>query len=211
MYIYESHIGGYYASDEEYDYDELYCETCGDSDRLLGEFDENDPYAFWECLTGDEDDLVLEDLDPYLSTIDFMDFMEENFKFDHPTYVYSIMWDKSHKHVVADTRKAIPRCLCYKTGFADDLADMLTPTAYNAYYDEYDRKVGPKFVDRIKISNATYLIYESESLWDVNTESRVLDGLTWIRWEYVTERHEEDEKAIVEYIKKEAAAYGNEK
>lgn len=208
MYIYESHMGGYYASDEEYGYDELYCETCGDSDHLLGEFDENDPYAFWEYLTGGEDDLVFEDLHPYLSTIDFMDFMEENFKFDHPTYVYSIMWDKGHKHVVVDTSRTIPRCLYYKAGFADDFADLLTTTAYHIYYDE---KVGPKFVNRIETSNATYLIYESEFLWDVNTGSRVQDGLAWIRWEHVTERCEENEKAIVEYIKKEAAAYGNEK
>lgn len=36
MYIYESHLGGFYASDEPLDYDMLYCETCGDSDFLLG-------------------------------------------------------------------------------------------------------------------------------------------------------------------------------
>lgn len=38
MHIYESHLGGLYASDE---YDEgytAYCEQCGDSDQYLGFF-----------------------------------------------------------------------------------------------------------------------------------------------------------------------------
>lgn len=35
-YIYESHMGGLYTSDEPLEYDDLYCEECGDSDRLLG-------------------------------------------------------------------------------------------------------------------------------------------------------------------------------
>lgn len=35
VYIYESHMGGLYVSREMYDDCDLYCETCGDSDRLL--------------------------------------------------------------------------------------------------------------------------------------------------------------------------------
>ena len=35
-YIYESHMGGLYISDEPLEYDDLYCEECGDSDRLIG-------------------------------------------------------------------------------------------------------------------------------------------------------------------------------
>lgn len=38
MYLYESHMGGLYTTDEEMDYDWLYCETCGDSDEYWGEF-----------------------------------------------------------------------------------------------------------------------------------------------------------------------------
>ena len=44
MYFYESHLGGIYTSDEEYSYDDLYCEECGDSDTLIGEYDS------WEDL-----------------------------------------------------------------------------------------------------------------------------------------------------------------
>lgn len=36
IYIYESHMGGIYFSDCEYNYDKLYCEQCGDSDWLIG-------------------------------------------------------------------------------------------------------------------------------------------------------------------------------
>jgi len=37
MYIYESHMEGYYTSDFQLDYDDLYCEQCGDSDTYIGE------------------------------------------------------------------------------------------------------------------------------------------------------------------------------
>lgn len=36
MYIYENHMGGLYASEELIEYYQLYCETCGDSDYLIG-------------------------------------------------------------------------------------------------------------------------------------------------------------------------------
>ena len=35
IYIYSCHLGsGLYVSDSEIPYDQLYCETCGDSDQL---------------------------------------------------------------------------------------------------------------------------------------------------------------------------------
>lgn len=39
MYIYQGHLGSLYATEYELDYDELYCEQCGDSDWLIGEAD----------------------------------------------------------------------------------------------------------------------------------------------------------------------------
>ena len=36
MYIYEGHLGTLYSYDHLLDYDDLYCEQCGDSDRELG-------------------------------------------------------------------------------------------------------------------------------------------------------------------------------
>jgi hypothetical protein len=64
MYIYESHVGSLYASEELYDYDYLYCETCGDNDRCLG-FAENREEALF--LFGDDynEDYVNKFLDEY--------------------------------------------------------------------------------------------------------------------------------------------------
>lgn len=39
MYLYEGHLGGLYTTCEILDFEELYCESCGDSDWLLGEFE----------------------------------------------------------------------------------------------------------------------------------------------------------------------------
>lgn len=39
MYIYEGHLGSLYASDLYFDYDDLYCEECGDSDDYIGQAD----------------------------------------------------------------------------------------------------------------------------------------------------------------------------
>lgn len=40
MFIYENHLdGGLYVSDEKLDYDQLYCEQCGDSDQFVGRAD----------------------------------------------------------------------------------------------------------------------------------------------------------------------------
>lgn len=36
MYIYESHMGGIYVSDDFRDFDDCYCEQCGDYDQLIG-------------------------------------------------------------------------------------------------------------------------------------------------------------------------------
>lgn len=37
MWIYESHLGGLYTMKEQQDFENLYCEECGDSDREIGQ------------------------------------------------------------------------------------------------------------------------------------------------------------------------------
>ena len=39
MFVYENHLGGLYCTDYEQDWDDLYCEQCGDSDDYIGCFD----------------------------------------------------------------------------------------------------------------------------------------------------------------------------
>lgn len=38
-YLYEGHLGSLYTDDDLCDFDDLYCEQCGDSDSLIGEFE----------------------------------------------------------------------------------------------------------------------------------------------------------------------------
>ena len=42
IFLYESHLGGLYIEDHALDFDELYCETCGDSDQLAVSTDDID-------------------------------------------------------------------------------------------------------------------------------------------------------------------------
>lgn len=37
-YLYESHLGDAYITKRKMSYDETHCDTCNDSDELLGEF-----------------------------------------------------------------------------------------------------------------------------------------------------------------------------
>ena len=48
MHIYEGHLGGLYTSDYVLDYEDLYCETCGDSDTYIGYADTREDA--WELL-----------------------------------------------------------------------------------------------------------------------------------------------------------------
>jgi hypothetical protein len=52
-YLYEGHLGGIYVSDDELDYDTLYCEQCGDSDWLIGPFETIKD--FWGLIKDDCD------------------------------------------------------------------------------------------------------------------------------------------------------------
>ena len=44
-YYYENHMGGWYTSEYELDYDDLYCEECGDSDWELGWYEDDEDFA----------------------------------------------------------------------------------------------------------------------------------------------------------------------
>ena len=44
-YYYENHMGGWYTSEEELDYEDLYCETCGESDYCLGWYEDDEDFA----------------------------------------------------------------------------------------------------------------------------------------------------------------------
>ena len=53
MYIYEGHMGSLYTSDSVLDYKDTYCETCGDSDWLIGHANKRE--EAWSLLKDDTD------------------------------------------------------------------------------------------------------------------------------------------------------------
>lgn len=53
MYIYQGHLGVLYTSDDILDYEDLYCEECGDSDRLIGYAETREDA--WNLLKDDTD------------------------------------------------------------------------------------------------------------------------------------------------------------
>lgn len=53
MYIYESHMGGLFVSDEVLSYEQTYCEICGDSDFLIGYAETRE--EAWNLLKDDTD------------------------------------------------------------------------------------------------------------------------------------------------------------
>ena len=57
MYIYQSHMGGLFVTDEELDFDQTYCEICGDFDFLIGYAETRE--EAWELLKYDTNIMVL--------------------------------------------------------------------------------------------------------------------------------------------------------
>ena len=51
MYLYESHMGGLYSTQEEQEFEDLYCEQCGDSDWFIGEYETLGEY--WNLIKED--------------------------------------------------------------------------------------------------------------------------------------------------------------
>ena len=111
MYIYESHLGGFYSSEYPLEFDDLYCEECGDSDREIGEFSSAE--ELWDyikphdlaCLDCDkayhcENECELVDSDiPYSYDILYtMDFLKKEFDVEK-RYVYLICEDKETKQI----------------------------------------------------------------------------------------------------------------
>ena len=50
MYLYRSHMGGLYATDEPLSWESLYCEECGDSDDEMGFVEDGNPEALWNAI-----------------------------------------------------------------------------------------------------------------------------------------------------------------
>lgn len=52
-YLYESHLGGLYTSDEQMSHEDLYCDACNDYDFEIGHYD--NIKEFWDLIKDDCD------------------------------------------------------------------------------------------------------------------------------------------------------------
>lgn len=79
-YIYEGHMGGLYCTDYSQDYEDLYCEQCGDSDWELG-YAENleDAWNLLKDKTATFDDSICETC-PHNEDYDYCDEKCEGYK-----------------------------------------------------------------------------------------------------------------------------------
>jgi len=80
MYYYESHLGGIYTAEEALDYEDLYCEECGDSDTVLGYFESfreflinyaDNFYMYWDLK------VVIDDIEPEFDYNEALSIVEE--------------------------------------------------------------------------------------------------------------------------------------
>jgi len=67
MYIYENHLGGLYATEDLLDYENLHCETCGDSDTLLGKANTREEFLSMIDIEGWNEKYLKEFLDENFS------------------------------------------------------------------------------------------------------------------------------------------------
>lgn len=61
MFIYEGHMGGFFTSDHQLSFDEIYCEQCGDSDDFIGEA--NTAEEAWNLFKDDTQTQLIPDCD----------------------------------------------------------------------------------------------------------------------------------------------------
>ncbi len=109
QYIYEGHMGGLYCTDDSQDWEDLYCEQCGDSDWELGYAetledawrllkDKTETFDDRKCLTCPHDgdfDYCNEDCEEYLHSGGYnlsyvMEFLFKNFECEHLHEIYLV-------------------------------------------------------------------------------------------------------------------------
>lgn len=105
-YVYESHMGGLYTNPYLLDYDELYCEQCGDMDIYIGEVYDEDSMA---------DIIVYLYLDGY--SCDYIqEFIDENFP-EYDIQLPEAVCDISkteHPYFYLDMDKQVAYCEFFK-------------------------------------------------------------------------------------------------
>ncbi len=190
MHIYESHMGGIFASSEPIPFEELYCEQCGDSDHEIGYVDDDDPEAAWELLTpndlvcigcmdivNDENDSDEECDDACVNCTKVsscgiggmydlcyvMHFIEEVFQVDRRQRVYVILTNEDGAVYVQDAKEDDffkKQVLLSCFCLKEDLASKIALSLIPAGYAD-PRKL--KRIDTVTRNGATCYIFKYES------------------------------------------------
>ena len=164
QYIYQSHMGGLYTTDEPQDWEDMYCETCGDSDTELGKAETiQEAWALLEdetegcgvcdrCEKYKEEEKESNSLIPKCCKIcdneyadwgtwDFqyiMRFLERNFETEGITPIYVHLVCRSRKNdgvlVTLDDRE-MPCCFCISKEYIDIAAKTLCRKMNDPDYD----------------------------------------------------------------------------
>lgn len=187
-YIYRSHMGGLYTSDEPIKPEDLYCETCGDSDEYIGTASNSE--EAWELLKpltccGENDFGLL--------LLYVMNFLEENFFSKEGMYVvlnaYTVdRYNNIYRFTRSEEVEELPvaYCVCeeLKKEVAKALFDYVLYYADCMYVNGYDLE---GFTDlnknllAYKISIATYFI----SLKDREDDIEPASGMTYNQAMYI--------------------------
>lgn len=189
MYIYKSHMGGLYVSDEILDYDMLYCETCGDSDELVGtaetaaeawdllkdETDTFDESICEKCSHKEDYEYCNFECEEYQKSGGFSfsyisKFIYENFDIENPVYFILISRPQGYKDMILSKinfNKDKTKDNTYNLLKCPTIDENIKLPVYDLGFasDNFNENT-LKFINKEKIKDSTYIIYTCESVED---------------------------------------------
>ena len=202
MYIYESHLGGLFVSEDILDFHQCYCEECGDSDTLIGEANSlEEAWALLKDQTCTFDEAICttcthkEDYDYCDNNCEefshsggwsynyICEFLYENFEVKDKTYCILIS-----KHVNCDNMLLV-NCKPNGHKFGECFSIPITPVLRN-----------DSLSNRFKAQVLTdYLVsYKENSLKEITTKD--IDGVKYILFKCESEEVGEEWKESAHYI-----------
>ena len=176
-YLYESHMGGLFTSEEPLDFEFLYCEECGDSDTELGYFES--PEEVWETIKPENLECIdcsdrksdysceekCEKLEPYnIHGYDLSHCMNilEGLTDGKKTYIYLVCRNEKNGKIYVNfepsgykfgEKHGILSMFCFKSELENKIAISLVP-----YVGTLKEK--PKYIQTKKTKGKINRIYE---------------------------------------------------
>ena len=218
MFIYRSHMGGLYTTEEEQDWDDLYCETCGDSDRLIGEADSlqetwdlvgpSGPEVCDTCeLKGNEDfctgDYITCDINECVDgmSIEYiLEFLAEQFPKEVHTEVYLIGRNRSSGKFFAqhpgykNAKNQLPHLPCAVHGYEKVLAKKMMWNIPKPVLSSL------RELCRMKKNGKKIVVFTVEDISKDVAEDIFYSGDGWYGWSKQEDLEEAAEKIIEKHL-----------